>query len=110
MTETTTTPVPIACSLNAEELRDRIATLRALGDRLEAVEAAGASATFRFSGEREPVDAFVEAEQRCCAFFEFDVRRDGELVRLEVGAPAGAEPFVRALVAAVVGGWEAALG
>ena len=71
---------------------------------------AGASATFRFSGEREPVDAFVEAEQRCCAFFEFDVRRDGELVRLEVGAPAGAEPFVRALVAAVVGGWEAALG
>lgn len=105
-----TTQVPIACSLSADELTDRITHLRTLGERLEAVEAAGARATFRFGGDRDPVDAFVELEQRCCPFFEFEVQAEGELVRLDVGAPDGAEPFVRSLVAACVGGWESGLG
>jgi MerR family copper efflux transcriptional regulator len=110
MTETTSTPVPIACALTADELTDRVAQLRVLGERLEAVEAQGARATLRFGGDRVPVDQFVESEQRCCAFFEFEVAAEGDGTRLEIGAPPGAEPFVRSIVAAMVRGWDGALG
>ena len=104
------TPVPIACALSADELTDRVAKLRVLGEHLEAVDAQGARAILRFAVDRAEVDAFVEQEERCCAFFEFVVATEGDLVRLEIATPDGAEPFLRALVAAIVGGWAGALG
>jgi hypothetical protein len=110
MTDTTTTEASIACSLTAAELEDRVANLRALGTRLEAVDASGARATLAFGGGRDAVESFVELERRCCPFFEFEVRTEGALVRLDIAAPDEAEPIVRSVVAAIVSGWEEPLG
>jgi hypothetical protein len=52
----------------------------------------------------------VELERRCCPFFEFEVRTEGALVRLDIAAPEEAEPIVRSVVAAIVSGWEEPLG
>jgi hypothetical protein len=94
---------PIACSLNADELPERLGEVRALGRDVRAVDADG---TLRFGAEpatRERLEAIVAAESVCCPFLSFDLReRDGELL-LTIAAPEGAEPMVRELIAAFSG-------
>jgi hypothetical protein len=96
---------PIACTLNAAALRERLAEIGTLGrDALNGVETPDPGhAVLRFSADpltREHLEALVAAEAQCCAFMTFDLRvPDGELV-LELAAPAGAEPVLDDLVAA----------
>lgn len=102
---------PIACSLNPDDRRARIATARELGERaLVGLEVRDRRALLRFRGEPDGVDALVAAESACCAFFDFAAVRDGEATELEIRTPEGGEPLLRALVAGIVAGWEGGLG
>jgi hypothetical protein len=71
-----------------------------LGESLVAVEAAGPRARLSFrAGERDRIEAFAEAESRCCPFFDFGVEPRDAVVDLTVEAPEDAEWAVRGLVA-----------
>jgi MerR family transcriptional regulator, copper efflux regulator len=105
------TEVPIACTLGDSDRRTRAAAMRELGDRaLVGVEAHDRRARLRFHGERERVEALVAAERQCCAFFQFATTRDGEELEVEIRTPEGGAPVLRALVAAIVAGWEGEFG
>jgi hypothetical protein len=97
---------PIACTLAAAERRARMDGARELGERaLVGVEVHDRRALLRFHGERDAVDALVDAESACCAFFEFTTTRDGDATQLEIRTPEGGESLLRGLVAGVVAGW-----
>lgn len=101
---------PIACTLSAAQLPGRMASARKLGEQaLVDLEVADRRAFLRFHGHRQEVDALVAAESSCCAFLEFDVREDGDLVELEIVTPEGGERVLRGLVAGVVAGWDQGL-
>jgi hypothetical protein len=95
---------PIACALTEAEMPARRAQMGALGRDLVAAEAQGAHAVLRFraaAGTRERLAAFVAAESRCCAFLRMQLRDDGEALALTIDGPAGSEPVVGELVAAL---------
>jgi hypothetical protein len=94
-------PLPIACTLTAAELPERLAEMRAVGR--EALIAAG-ERELRFRPQaRERLEAIVAAEAECCSFMTLALgEANGELL-LTVEAPPGAEPVVRELVAAFSG-------
>jgi len=95
------TNTPIACSLTAAEMPQRLAELSAIGrDGLLAVNEDGVMRFRGDEGTRERLEAIVAAESRCCAFLEFDLREDYPELVLAVHAPEGAEPLVRELVSA----------
>jgi hypothetical protein len=97
------TRAPIACSLTPTELGDRETRWRTLvgthlvrasrtssGALLELHDADGSLAV--------AVRDLTRAEKQCCPFFEFSVTSESGTVRLEVGAPDEAQPFVDALL------------
>src|ERR1700712_1401181 len=94
--------LPIACSLSATELPERLAEMAALGDAaLLDVHHAGAHAELRFAAEaggRERVEAVVAAESECCAFLRMRVTDAADGVLLTIDAPEGAEPVQQELV------------
>jgi hypothetical protein len=101
---------PIACTLTVAERPGRAASARELGQQaLVDLEVADRTALLRFDGHREEVDALVAAETSCCAFFDFDIREDGDRIELEILTPEGGELFLRSLVAGVVAGWDRGL-
>ncbi len=100
----------VECTLGSEDLPKRGANMASLASQsLLDVQTDGARAQLRFRpGEsaRADIDAFVAAESKCCAFFEFDVdESDGEIV-LSIKAPAEGAWATRRLVAGFVSGWE----
>jgi MerR family transcriptional regulator, copper efflux regulator len=90
---------PIACALDADELRQRAEQWR------EAT--AGATRTPIAEGVRLTVPAerivalaaLAAAEQRCCPFFDFRLHLAGPLVHLEARAPADAADLLDQLFA-----------
>ena len=63
----------------------------------------GARARLRFAadpGVRERVEAFAEAEKRCCPFLSFEVTDAPDGVLLAIGAPDDAAGVLAELVAA----------
>ena len=105
------TEVPIACTLGGSDRRTRAAAIRELGERaLIGLDASDRRARLRFQGQRDRVEALVAAESQCCAFLQFTMAEDGEETEVEIRTPEGGEPLLRALVAAVVAGWEGELG
>ena len=95
------TDSPIACSLNAPDLRARLDEIGALGrDALLSTEADG---TMRFRANettRERLEAIIAAEATCCSFLRFDLTDEGDTLTLTITAPAGAEPIAHDLTAA----------
>jgi len=96
--------LPIACSLSAPDLKDRLAEMATLGrDALIDRRLDATHAQLRFaagSGVRDRVAAIVAAESWCCAFLTFRVNDEPDPVVLDVTAPAGAEPALAEWVAA----------
>jgi MerR family copper efflux transcriptional regulator len=95
--------VPISCTLPpsgvAERTREWGAVLAHVTDRSTAADGALRLAF----GPATPLDELVRlvaAEQACCTFFAFTLQLDAAGTRLEVRAPADAEPLVTALFAA----------
>jgi hypothetical protein len=95
---------PIACTLSKAERPARRAETTVIGRDLVSAETHAAHAVVRFrpaAGTRERVAAFVAAESRCCAFLRMQLREDPDALTLTIDGPAGSEPVVRELVAAL---------
>jgi hypothetical protein len=92
--------VGAACSLGAEDLRERLVAWRTLRDGALAVEVADDAMVLRFSDD-EPmteVARLVALESSCCPFYRFTLRVEGANRLLEVDAGPGRLPAVRALL------------
>ena len=97
------TRVPIACSLTSAELGDREARWRTLvGTHLVRATRSSSGALLELQDADGTLAAAVRDlardEKHCCPFFEFSVTSGPGAVRLEVGAPDEAQPFVDALL------------
>lgn len=96
--------LPIACSLSATELPERLAEMAALGDAaLVDARTKPRHAELRFAaGEavRERVEAIVAAESSCCSFLTMGVSAESDMVVLTIDAPEGAEVVLDDMVAA----------
>jgi hypothetical protein len=96
--------LPIACSLSATELPQRLAAMAELGSAaLVAAHTEQRRARLVFAadaGVRERVEAIARAEAECCAFLSMRVTGEPDRVVLTIEAPAGAELVLAELVAA----------
>ena len=92
---------PIACSLNASDLRARLDEIGALGrDALLSTEGTEPCASGPTSTTRERLEAIIAAEASCCSFLRFKLTDEGDTLTLTITAPAGAEPVAHDLTAA----------
>ena len=101
---------PIACSLSADELPERLAELRAIGrDALLTVDRdRRAALPRRRARTRARLEAIIAAESRCCSFLNFDLRdQTNELVLRSVRRRAPS-PLAFDLVDAFAAGKETA--
>jgi hypothetical protein len=91
---------PIACSLSAAELPQRLAEMSAIGQTsLLGAEIDERRAVLRFRpGAREQLAAIVAAEAECCAFLTMKLDVKSHAVRLTIEAPAGGESVLHDLV------------
>jgi hypothetical protein len=94
-------PAPVACTLSAAETPRREAQIRALNKHgLLSVDHDGDRAILRFRAGadlRRRIDEIVEAESRCCAFLEFQVRAEHDATLVIIAAPRGGEATLRRL-------------
>jgi hypothetical protein len=99
--------IPVACSLDAAKMPERLAEMSALGlSSLIGAECTEHHAVLRFrpGGETaERLAAIVAAEAECCAFLSMEVRQESGALRLTIDAPGGAEPILDDMVAAFRG-------
>ena len=96
--------LPLACSLDAPALAERLAEMRALGE--DALIAAEPDGVVRFRATpdtRRRLERIVAAEAECCAFLDLRIAEAGGELRLVVSGPAEAEPVVDGLVRAFSG-------
>jgi hypothetical protein len=103
-----TEPKPIACSLGAGEMRQRLDAIAALGAKsLVGRESTSEAHILRFrtgEGTRRELERILAAEAECCPFLDLELsERDGE-VMLRMGAPEDARPLADGLAAAFAGG------
>jgi hypothetical protein len=83
-----------ACSLDPSELRERTAQMSALADSLVGIQH---TLSLRFRPDPQTlagVETFVAAEERCCAFLDFEIARDPAETVLTITAPHGAEEIL----------------
>ena len=94
--------LPIACSLSATELPERLRTIADLGrDALLVARHEGTWAQLRFAAGadvRARVQALVRAESECCAFLSMRLTDEPGAVVLTIEAPSGAEPVLAEFV------------
>jgi hypothetical protein len=102
-----TTDTAVACTLNGDELKQRLAEISAVGgDALRDVQSMPSETILRFAGgdeTRERLAAIVAAEARCCAFMSFDLRDEAGSIVMTISVPDGAELVLDDLVAAFSG-------
>jgi hypothetical protein len=99
-----TNDTPIACALGAGELKQRLATIAAIGaDSLLShdVEDGDHLLRFRASAEtRQRLEEIVAAEAKCCSFLDLSLSDErGELI-LSITAPQEAQALAGELAAA----------
>jgi hypothetical protein len=96
--------LPVACSLSATDLPERLQQMATLGrDALLESHTDETRAQLRFAAGadvHERVTAIVAAESQCCAFLTMHVGDESDTVVLTIDAPEGAEPVLSELVAA----------
>jgi hypothetical protein len=98
-----TTPLPLACTLTADELPARLDEIRAVSRAaLRAKTVTGTRAVLRFDplpGIRARLTAIVAAEARCCAFLTMTLADEDDALRLTIDAPTDAGPVLAGLLA-----------
>jgi hypothetical protein len=97
----------ITCSLGAGDYRERLSSIRKLGEvaflDMEA-RPDGAVLSFRNSEQvQAELSSIVDAEAACCSFLELSVRSEGERLILTISSPPEAMPVVRDLTASFRG-------
>jgi hypothetical protein len=89
---------PIACTLDAAEMRDRVASIDTLLDDalLDQREIdGGLRARFRDAPDIERrIHELIAAESRCCAFLSFAVGREPDALWLEITGAPEARPVI----------------
>jgi hypothetical protein len=96
--------LPIACTLNADDRRQRRADLLAgLMARAVAADPVDGGMRFRFDASSEVLSELVrviDAERHCCRFLRFELTVTPDLgpMSLEVSGPPGTAPFLSALL------------
>ena len=99
--------LPIACSLDAADLRTRQAEYARLGRNLISTSSpATPPVVLRFKPDgrtRSELDRLVAAEAECCPFLAMSVS-DGEALELTIDGPEDASPVITELTEAIAGG------
>jgi len=98
MTNTSDDTIPVACTLTAPELAERVGINRALFGTAEEVRSLPDGHAFRFPSDAGRIDEilqFVAAERECCRFSRFTLEFEPDLgpVWLQVRGPAGVKAF-----------------
>lgn len=97
-----TTPLPIACTLTADELPARLDEIRDLSRHaLRAKTTTGTYAVLSFDpapGVRDRLAAVVAAESKCCAFLTMQLADEPDAITLTIDAPADAELVLEELL------------
>ena len=90
--------LPIACTLTPEGVTDRLALIEALAaDGLldRSATDAGLRLRLRDTAEIERrTRELVAAESKCCAFLDFDLRREEGNLVLDISGPDDARPVI----------------
>lgn len=99
-----TEALPIACSLGAGDLKQRLADVAAIGEEgLIGQEVNGGTHLLRFRfdvGTRRRLEGIVAAEAECCSFLDLTLEeRGGELI-LSIAAPDDGQLVADELAAA----------
>jgi hypothetical protein len=91
---------PIACTLPADRLGDRMADWQAILAPALGREPVEGGIRIRLPADVHvaALAALATAEQECCRFFTFVLTIDGDGIALDVNAPDDARPLVDALV------------
>jgi hypothetical protein len=84
--------LPIVCTLTPGDLRERLALIQTLAaEALLGHDRKGLVLALRYAPEAvERVRAMVANEQHCCAFLNFDVREQPDVVQVTITAPENA--------------------
>jgi hypothetical protein len=84
--------LPIACTLTPGDLQERLALIRGLtAEALLGHDRHGLVLALRYASEAvERVRAIVASEQQCCAFLNFEVREQPDVVHVTITAPENA--------------------
>jgi hypothetical protein len=84
--------IPIACTLDASDFKERTAYIRDLARRaLRHASWTDLSLTLTYEREAlEELRELVRKEQTCCAFLEFDLRNNSSSILLTITAPKSA--------------------
>ncbi len=82
---------PIACSLGAGELEQRLAAIAEIGaESLVSHEVEGDRHLLRFRADantRRRLEGIVAAEAECCSFLDLSLGEDGDELVLSIAAP-----------------------
>ncbi len=96
--------IPIACSLDASDLRQRLDEIAAVGaDSLIERSAEGERHLLRFRSDlntRRRLESIVAAEAKCCSFLDLSLEEQGGELVLTVSAPKDGQPVADELAAA----------
>lgn len=107
-----TADVPIACTLTAADVPERLAQIAELGaDTLISAEQTGTHAVLLFrsgAATDQRLAVVVAAEATCCAFLTMRLNVEDDSIALTIDGPPEAEPVVRDLVAAFTSDGELA--
>jgi hypothetical protein len=102
-----TEEAPIACSLGASDLRQRLSEIIEVGaDSLIERSVDGERHLLRFRSDAETrrrLEAIVAAEAKCCSFLDLSLEEQGAELVLTVSAPRGGQPVADELAAAFAG-------
>lgn len=95
---------PIACSLGAGELRQRLNEIAAIGaDSLIERSADGDRHLLRFRPTEETrrrLEEIVAAEAKCCSFLNFSLECRGDVLVLAISAPEDGQQIADEMAAA----------
>jgi hypothetical protein len=92
--------IDASCTLDAPQLRARLAAWRDLRNRARAVESVSDGVRLVLPAE-EPIADMIDlvvSESECCAFYTFTVSVEGPERRLEISAGPGGGRAVQALL------------
>ena len=87
---------PIACTLTASDLRDRLAWIATLNrDSLRGYDRSGLTLQLRYAPQAvQQVGELMRQEQACCAFLTFEMHEQTDAVILTIKAPEEARSTV----------------
>lgn len=98
---------PVACSLGAGELEQRLAAIAELGaDSLISHDREGVRHLLRFranAGTRKQLEDIAAAEAECCSFLDLSLTEEGGELVLSIAAPEDGQAIADGLAGAFAG-------